>query len=175
MCQQRLIKSKGLFRHSTSVSAAHHSWNMSRWYVSLRSASSSIKLGGRLGEGDGGAFVRSWLEGSHAAERCTLVYPLAPLLLNGPLAPWQPDGVVPRLDRGLEELLDGGHRCCCLVSPACIIEIVVSQNGWMRPCSQPSEFHGLSSLVSSGEVSAGWSDRNLAPKHSVTSEWSAHS
>ena len=62
-----------------------------------------------------------------------------------------------------------------LVSPACIIEIVVSQNGWMRPCSQPSEFHGLSSLVSIGEVSAGWSDRNLAPKHSVTSEWSAHS
>ena len=113
MYQQRLIKSKGLFRHSTSVSAAHHSWNMRRWCASLRSASSSIKLGGRLG----------WETAEHSCDHglglaCDGALhlgrsSLAPLLLNGPLAPWQPDGVVPRLDRGPEELLDGGHRCCC--------------------------------------------------------------
>ena len=62
-----------------------------------------------------------------------------------------------------------------LVSLVCVSEIVVSQSGWMRPCSWPSEFHGLSGLVSSAKVPAGWSDRNLAPKHYTTSEWSAHS
>ena len=43
-------------------------------------------------------------------------------------------------------------RLLCEEGPDCIAEIVVSQIGWMRSCSRPSEFHGLSGLVSSGEA-----------------------
>jgi hypothetical protein len=49
---------------------------------------------------------------SHAADLGALVEPLALLLLNGPLAPWQPDGLISGLERGAEEVFDDFRRWC---------------------------------------------------------------
>jgi len=76
-----------------------------------------------------------------------------PLLLDRPLAPRQPHRVVvPRLKRGAEEMLDG--RSCCrsasvLLASALLCrraEMSVGLPAWVdaRPCSHPSEAHGLS-------------------------------
>ena len=43
---------------------------------------------------------------SHATDLGALVQSLAPLLLNGPLASWQPDGLVRCLERERRGLLD---------------------------------------------------------------------
>ena len=54
------------------------------------------------------------------------------------------------------------------------IEMWRSHCGWTRPCSQPSEFHGLSIITSAWMSSRDSSLRNEAWKCSLTALWSAH-